>query len=762
MNDKVLLFILLGLITNIFAYVKEITDISNGFMFTEYDIYSQAVLKYENRIIARSLYKITEYEIMEDGMLSESHIHETKNGAYGFSFIDGDRYYYVDRVNYIYSSPYHIIVYDLSQSPMEKITTVYTSVSSQERVSFYFSETHMMITDPSNKRVVCINKDNYNIDSYIEGDENHLYAGITMIKGSYLVQGLDSGVISHIRFFYINDLLNDVLDLSYELELPKSASSGLTKLQIQEDFLIVSHFNGVIIIDISDIHHPVIIHDLVTGTTVSDAIYVEDKIIVSYEWTNYFEVFQYQGNGNYEQIHFKTKPTPFGQDSCILLVTNFLYWHNEAGLNVYDITDDFSQLYSYGRFSNLHSYIPHDSDIYFIENNQAAHLVEIISILDNNLKVAIDFEHPTAINSLQIKEDLLYLTKTERINNVWQNAFDIYRIENKKAHHLSTLSFGDTLGGRFYVGESRVFIDLWMSNRIRIYDINENYELVNMTEYPGTLQLAATNFPKEYILSYNGNNVTLRSQNNFENVIASGNIPMTDRGLWYYGKNYFFVSSMLDNRFTLYNYDTENGNISLKYDFPLSPESTILPFNEIITKNATHSEKSIYYTIIDGQITQIGEKYDERAVRETYFYPERKKMVQIAGSGIWVYDVDYELSDTDVLAEVRSTGLMGNYPNPFNPETTIKFRIENSELKNNTSLSFGESRGEGFQHVRIDIFNIKGQKVRALVDRVYPSGEHSVVWNGTDDSGVSVGSGIYLYRMSAGSVTETKKMVLLK
>jgi flagellar hook assembly protein FlgD len=64
--------------------------------------------------------------------------------------------------------------------------------------------------------------------------------------------------------------------------------------------------------------------------------------------------------------------------------------------------------------------------------------------------------------------------------------------------------------------------------------------------------------------------------------------------------------------------------------------------------------------------------------------------------------------------------------------------------------------------VQINIYNIKGQKVRELVNGVYPPGEHKVVWNGKDDNGLAVGSGIYFYRMIAGEYAETRKMLLLK
>jgi flagellar hook assembly protein FlgD len=65
-------------------------------------------------------------------------------------------------------------------------------------------------------------------------------------------------------------------------------------------------------------------------------------------------------------------------------------------------------------------------------------------------------------------------------------------------------------------------------------------------------------------------------------------------------------------------------------------------------------------------------------------------------------------------------------------------------------------------HVRMEIFNIMGQRVRTLVDDVLPAGQHTVEWNGRNTNGDEVATGVYLYRMTADSYTNTKKMLLLK
>ena len=108
----------------------------------------------------------------------------------------------------------------------------------------------------------------------------------------------------------------------------------------------------------------------------------------------------------------------------------------------------------------------------------------------------------------------------------------------------------------------------------------------------------------------------------------------------------------------------------------------------------------------------------------------------------WDYEKHTDVNDPTVPPVI--TELLGNYPNPFNPETTIDFNL----------------RAES--HVSIEIFNIRGQKVRTLIDDFYGAGNHQAVWTGNDDAGRSVGSGVYFYRMNADGVSATRRMVLMK
>jgi hypothetical protein len=88
--------------------------------------------------------------------------------------------------------------------------------------------------------------------------------------------------------------------------------------------------------------------------------------------------------------------------------------------------------------------------------------------------------------------------------------------------------------------------------------------------------------------------------------------------------------------------------------------------------------------------------------------------------------------------------LAQNYPNPFNPATTIRFELPVD------------------QRVRLEIFNLRGQRVATLVDGIQAAGFREVTWNGTNDSGLNVSSGVYFCRFQAGDHVEVRKLVLLK
>jgi hypothetical protein len=137
-------------------------------------------------------------------------------------------------------------------------------------------------------------------------------------------------------------------------------------------------------------------------------------------------------------------------------------------------------------------------------------------------------------------------------------------------------------------------------------------------------------------------------------------------------------------------------------------------------------------------------------------------------SAATVYNNGYEIEPSDTSNIIHTPGtvptsiisgkqgipqafeLSNNYPNPFNPSTTISFGLPSQS------------------HVTVKVYSILGQEVATLMDGVQEAGYHNAVWNGHNNSGVQAASGVYLLRVMAqstsgnSSFTQVRKMLLLK
>jgi len=128
--------------------------------------------------------------------------------------------------------------------------------------------------------------------------------------------------------------------------------------------------------------------------------------------------------------------------------------------------------------------------------------------------------------------------------------------------------------------------------------------------------------------------------------------------------------------------------------------------------------------------------YDRIGFRKNMIEPEKAPHLNI-----------YENPDSNYVDNVINSFdeiKMSNFPNPFNPKTTISYQIPHPGI------------------IKLQIYNIKGQKVKTLVNEVLTAGEHSTIWNGRDSNDKRVSSSIYFYRIKTGTQTATGKCLLLK
>jgi len=110
----------------------------------------------------------------------------------------------------------------------------------------------------------------------------------------------------------------------------------------------------------------------------------------------------------------------------------------------------------------------------------------------------------------------------------------------------------------------------------------------------------------------------------------------------------------------------------------------------------------------------------------------------------YLRDVTVPVSVDEELLIVPETITLCNYPNPFNPETTIEFYLPDRNI------------------VKLNIYNIRGQKIATLINQQLDPGKHNISWNGCDDRGKEMPSGVYFCRLTTGQQTFTRKMMLLK
>ncbi|MBC8214633.1 MAG: PKD domain-containing protein, partial [Candidatus Marinimicrobia bacterium] len=232
-----------------------------------------------------------------------------------------------------------------------------------------------------------------------------------------------------------------------------------------------------------------------------------------------------------------------------------------------------------------------------------------------------------------------------------------------------------------------------------------------------------------------------------EPLLASGEMHMSDQQIE--------AGEMAD--IPLYLADDDN---ILSFEYIVNYDPEILTFVEV-----AWSETATFTTEVnprDGEIIFVGARTEAQDVVDIMATLRFEVADNFEGDSETVVNVmNLRWNEESVITDAASAtltpllsiadyaipaefGLNQNYPNPFNPTTTISFDIP--ELSD----------------VRIDIYNVLGQKVKTLVDANYQPGYHSVQWDGYNDRGQSEVSGIYIYTISADGYRETHKMLMIK
>ena len=164
-------------------------------------------------------------------------------------------------------------------------------------------------------------------------------------------------------------------------------------------------------------------------------------------------------------------------------------------------------------------------------------------------------------------------------------------------------------------------------------------------------------------------------------------------------------------------------NYRLNHGIPAPPDSILL---KAVNRGLSYCPQFLEYWQVDGEDTALG----------------LRPVIQYATESMKSLTSIKRQTDVDIPASIF---LFQNYPNPFNPETVISFQLP------------------VFSKATLKIYDVLGQEVRTLVNENKPAGAYSVIWNGNDNSGRQVSSGVYFYSLELdNNFSLTRKLLLLK
>ncbi|MCK4979203.1 MAG: T9SS type A sorting domain-containing protein, partial [Candidatus Delongbacteria bacterium] len=284
----------------------------------------------------------------------------------------------------------------------------------------------------------------------------------------------------------------------------------------------------------------------------------------------------------------------------------------------------------------------------------------------------------------------------------------------------------------------------WDITTLRTIGTREKKSNISKVSLENRVEFDESNFVQTSSRSLTGFKI-YRNSVEITQIHQPSQTSYSDNGLDSGDYSYYVTAIYDDNNESL---PSNTAEVTVVLDPPTNLTAELLEPNIILNWDAPSAERSLtgYRVYRNGlSIADVTETtYTDSDLPTgiyTYFVTGLYGGYESAATN----EVIVELTEADNPLIPSHTALIGNYPNPFNPETVISFSIL-----------------EGSANTEISIYNIKGQMVRTLLNTKLPSGFHTIIWDGKSDAGSLVTSGIYFYKMQNADYIRTRKMILLK
>jgi len=718
------LIFLFKILSNIFSIEFEYEN-----TWTRYTLYKKGIEVLENMLFVSTYCAIESYDILIDGNIELHQVLEVNGLICDIQLDESDQMLYVHITDYQEDGFDRINAYNIINDELE------FSFSSGEvdrftlfRDLIYPVDDYVILGQPD--ILPCYNKQTQQMEDIIYPYQN-IFGSFEDILIEYCISD------SSLNFYKIEDINDPILIYQNNHELLNQYSSYIRNFDNSHCLLIDR--GRILVFNVSDEQNYFFQSLWEIDLTYSMDILFEPKPLENdqlYIGTQVGEnfIFNVSDYNSPILLHSWMEEDSEVNGYCVY-DSNFLYRsENGCGIWMYDLSDLPSTQYEvYGEVFPFLSTAYFDGLIY---KNDLGYLYRIDpETCEEEIICAIPF----SIGWTYYKFENLLIIDSGVIFERYCSIIDLST--NQLLNYISLN------GPMLIVHNGKIFIQ--NGDIVNVYDINDNYELEYLTDFTVSSTLLINEFDEEHIwVSYHDgdflfNSVSLQIDHDFTDFFSPSSqrlakpckyderLIITDMCYPNAADIRLYDISTLDNP-VLLDYKIEEVNCSyfqlddfILESHLLAPVQIFNKFGESFTEPIQEHdfETAIFKLIIDEERNRI--------VSSSSFYNFRTFLFELTGNGI------------ELVPEININ--LSNYPNPFNPSTTISFSIPEES------------------HAELSIFNIKGQRIREFKIQNSKLNIHEVVWDGREDNNKPVSSGIYLYKLQVNDKTlATRKCILLK
>jgi|GEM_PF-3715768 len=758
----VLILILVMTIFNLSAFISDLSFEETIYRTETYEAYFHI---HNNRLYVDARYSLEEYEINDDGSLEliSYYFKDLHDKIAGASIVLGDTlifidYYWTDGT--LNGSAGGDIVHtiksiDISVSPMQLINA-FEFAYNEYLSAFEANDDYLFLKfteSASNFNSVVLDRRTLEI--------------VTEIETGYYFSVRDNLLFVNIVNWDLQTSYDNIYDISniHDPQLISVLTYDNTwingnfitndKRIFNDNLMFVLHEQYLVnVVDLSDIYNPAIISTIddfeIQNALFTNLVFWNDYIIIT-NWHNNMWVYDISDIYNPEFVNYLPVFKPTNSKGTIIVNNDDLYYANgESNMIHYDLNmlPEFYKVGEYGVGGTIH---PHFTDFCYPYFIFAA--IDRLMYFDvrNDLEVHLLYSNELGYTSITHSDSLIFVNiRTEEGSSLLLYYFDDYGIE-----FIDTVDPGFTFMSQVYWQDPYLIIRPSNINNYYIYSVQEDYSLSLVHTLPTT---TSSFFVQRTQNSYDDYLFIARLLNNYYQVNIYHNEPPFEQYsvfsfqdfppntlpiLYSYDRFILVRNHQSHVDFNLYSYQFPNIiEDHLHYEMADFGLYRVIP--EGIFCSYPFTGVSGFYELTDNDII-LRYLYDFPTDAHNIAVVEEEQTIYVAGgSGIFRYSYQ-PVSVEDIYEPIpQQITLYQNYPNPFNPDTVIEYHIDTPG------------------NVCLEVFNIAGRKVATLEDGYREAGQHLVKWDGKNEKGVRMGSGVYLYRLSFDNRSETRKMILLK